>query len=271
MSAQTPRGCPSPPGSSAPFPSPAGSGPLLQQRSGLPPLPVSRQPSLAAGLAAPGRSVGGPATSMAPSPADADQALSMHMQDALFVGSPAASPGSALAALQQASPHRRQSLFAALAPRGAAGEAGDHDVHSSHLLSGSLSCLEDGGAAGELLARHLSASHSGSLSGSGSMAGTADQLIASLRQQHSGWPAGSDAAGAQGGDVAALLGGAAAAAGSPTQCAAPLSPAGSAQRGLGDLGCDPSGDESAEPTRHLWIGNLGTRTPRQVLKTIFER
>ncbi|EFN59922.1 hypothetical protein CHLNCDRAFT_17893, partial [Chlorella variabilis] len=25
------------------------------------------------------------------------------------------------------------------------------------------------------------------------------------------------------------------------------------------------------PTRHLWIGNLGTRTPRALLKTLFER
>ena len=30
-------------------------------------------------------------------------------------------------------------------------------------------------------------------------------------------------------------------------------------------------DVSCEPTRHLWIGNLGTRTPRAVLKTIFEK
>ncbi|GAB4821624.1 hypothetical protein N2152v2_008670 [Parachlorella kessleri] len=30
-------------------------------------------------------------------------------------------------------------------------------------------------------------------------------------------------------------------------------------------------DVSGEPTRHLWIGNLGTRTPRAVLKTIFEK
>lgn len=29
--------------------------------------------------------------------------------------------------------------------------------------------------------------------------------------------------------------------------------------------------QSLEPTRHLWIGNLGTRTARAVLKTIFER
>lgn len=40
------------------------------------------------------------------------------------------------------------------------------------------------------------------------------------------------------------------------------------------LPCPPSFAppvQSLEPTRHLWIGNLGTRTPRAVLKTIFER
>lgn len=30
-------------------------------------------------------------------------------------------------------------------------------------------------------------------------------------------------------------------------------------------------DESCEPTRHLWIGNLGTRTPRTILKAMFEK
>ena len=36
---------------------------------------------------------------------------------------------------------------------------------------------------------------------------------------------------------------------------------------------DGGGDDSnacAEPTRHLWIGNLGTRTPRTLLKSLFE-
>jgi hypothetical protein len=47
----------------------------------------------------------------------------------------------------------------------------------------------------------------------------------------------------------------------------PLSDSGSVEdRGKGG---DP--DVSGEPTRHLWIGNLGTRTPRAVLKTIFEK
>lgn len=196
------------------------------------------------------------------------------MQDALFVGSPASATGLAdgLAALQAASPQRRQSLFAALSPRGAAADRPE-DADSSHLLSSSLSCLDDGGAGESLLARHLSASHSGSRSGSGSMGAAADQLLSALRQQQAGWPSGSDAAAGQAGDVAALLGAAADAdaAGSPTRRMGPLSPGGSSQRGLGDAAGDPSGDESDEPTRHLWIGNLGTRTPRQVLKTIFER
>jgi len=34
---------------------------------------------------------------------------------------------------------------------------------------------------------------------------------------------------------------------------------------------DAGSDESAEPTRHLWIGNLCTRTPRTLLKGVFER
>lgn len=33
---------------------------------------------------------------------------------------------------------------------------------------------------------------------------------------------------------------------------------------------DGDSDASSEPTRHLWIGNLGTRTPRAVLKAVFE-
>lgn len=246
-------GCHSPPGSAAPFPSPAGGGLPPQQRAGLPPLPSGRQPSLGGALTA------GVGPAVAPtSPAEADHALSMHLQDALFVGSPGGSPAS-LAPLQ-----RRQSLFGALTPRGTGGEAGD-DADSRHLLSSSLSCLDDSGAGGEsLLARHLSATGSGS--GSGSMASAADQVVASLRQQpQAGWPGAGEVP-----DTATLLGGAAGT-GSPTPRAAPLSPASSVQRALSGLAADPNGDESAEPTRHLWIGNLGTRTPRQSLKTIFEQ
>ncbi|KAL4447429.1 hypothetical protein ABPG75_004648 [Micractinium tetrahymenae] len=272
-------GCPSPPGSAAPFPSPAGGGLLLQQRSGLPPLPGSRQQSLGAALAVAGGSGAAAPAAAAASPADTDQLLSMHLQDALFVGSPAPSPGrSGLVALHQGSPQQRHSLFAALSPRGsaeAAAAAAQDDAHSMHLLSSSLSCLDEGGATGEaLLARNPSASRSGSGSGSGSgsMSAAADQLMASLRQHQAGWPGSGDGPGGLGGDVTVLLGGGAAASAFPTsQCAAPLSPACSAPPGLSGLMADSNSDESAEPTRHLWIGNLGTRTPRQVLKTIFER
>lgn len=53
-----------------------------------------------------------------------------------------------------------------------------------------------------------------------------------------------------------------------------LGPGAEAQSGPGATRCVPdspsSGDESAEPTRHLWIGNLGTRTPRALLKAVFD-
>lgn len=39
---------------------------------------------------------------------------------------------------------------------------------------------------------------------------------------------------------------------------------------VGSGSSDGDSDASAEPTRHLWIGNLGTRTPRAVLKAVFE-
>jgi RNA recognition motif-containing protein len=44
---------------------------------------------------------------------------------------------------------------------------------------------------------------------------------------------------------------------------------GSANTG-GSGSSDGDSDASSEPTRHLWIGNLGTRTPRAVLKAVFE-
>lgn len=55
-----------------------------------------------------------------------------------------------------------------------------------------------------------------------------------------------------------------------------LGPGSEAQSGPGAARCVPDssssgdGDESAEPTRHLWIGNLGTRTPRALLKAVFD-
>jgi RNA recognition motif-containing protein len=46
--------------------------------------------------------------------------------------------------------------------------------------------------------------------------------------------------------------------------------AGSATTGTGSGSSDADSDASSDPTRHLWIGNLGTRTPRAVLKAVFE-
>jgi len=40
--------------------------------------------------------------------------------------------------------------------------------------------------------------------------------------------------------------------------------------GTGSGSSDGDSDASSDPTRHLWIGNLGTRTPRAVLKAVFE-
>ncbi len=45
---------------------------------------------------------------------------------------------------------------------------------------------------------------------------------------------------------------------------------GSATTGTGSGSSDGDSDASSDPTRHLWIGNLGTRTPRAVLKAVFE-
>lgn len=50
-------------------------------------------------------------------------------------------------------------------------------------------------------------------------------------------------------------------------------PPGMFATGSPSLPCPPSdagSDESLDPTRHLWIGNLGTRTPRAILKSLFE-
>jgi hypothetical protein len=74
-------------------------------------------------------------------------------------------------------------------------------------------------------------------SGPGSSAGP-------LRTSSSGWSSGEDGSGSGSGLGSAALGGS----------------------GEGD-----SSDESREPTRHLWIGNLGTRTPRAALKAAFDR
>lgn len=40
--------------------------------------------------------------------------------------------------------------------------------------------------------------------------------------------------------------------------------------GTGSGSSDGDSDASPDPTRHLWIGNLGTRTPRAILKAVFE-
>ena len=190
----------SPPGSLAPFPSPSSA---PSRPPGLPPLPGSRSASFGAAMAAAAAGavqVAGAASASAGSAADSDQLLSMRLQDALFVGSPAmASPGpnARRAASPQAISAHRHPLFAALAPAnghlGAGGEA-DDDADSIHLLSSSLSCLDDDASDGRgLLARTMSANgslHGGFLVGSDAsqrqnLAATAaaESLMAGLRQQ----------------------------------------------------------------------------------------
>lgn len=149
----------SPPGSVAPFSSPAA-------QQGLPPLPGGRQQSLGAALAAamahPNGSSGGAMAAAVPSLTsthDTDQMLSMRLQDALFVGSPAATTRQGQAS-PQAAAARRASLFAAL---GACEAEVDGDADSNHLLSSSLSCLDDGCGDGVgLLVRSMSSFSAGS-------------------------------------------------------------------------------------------------------------
>lgn len=193
----------SPPGSLAPFPSPS-SAPA--RPAGLPPLPGSRSASFGASLAAgAGQAAAAKAAAAAAaavSAADSDQMLSMRLQDALFVGSPAmASPGPSAHARRAASPQaisgHRHPLFAGLAREGgqlgAGGEA-DDDADSIHLLSSSLSCLDDDAGDGRgLLARTMSANgslHGGFLAGGearqrqeAAAAAAAESLMAGLRQQ----------------------------------------------------------------------------------------
>ncbi|PRW60572.1 Flowering time control FPA isoform A [Chlorella sorokiniana] len=267
----------SPTGSLAPFPSPSSA---PSRPPGLPPLPGSRSASFGASHQA-AAAAASAAAAAASSAADSDQMLSMRLQDALFVGSPAmSSRGPSAQARRAASPQaisgHRHPLFAALGAAnsghlGAGGEV-DDDADSIHLLSSSLSCLDDDASDGRgLLARTISGNgslHGGSRFRVGSdasqrqqeaaAAAAAESLMAGLHQQ-----------GLLGRDLSdpsllAQLSGASL--GSPGG-GSEGSAGSAAQRGGKDL----SSDESLEPTRHLWIGNLGTRTPRAVLKTIFER
>lgn len=190
----------SPPGSLAPFPSPSSA---PSRPPGLPPLPGSRSASFGAAMAAAAAGAvqaAGAASASAGSAADSDQLLSMRLQDALFVGSPAmASPGphARRAASPQAISGHRHPLFAGLAPSsgqlGAGGEA-DDDADSIHLLSSSLSCLDDDASDGRgLLARTMSANgslHGGFMVGSdasqrqnSAATAAAESLMAGLRQQ----------------------------------------------------------------------------------------
>lgn len=59
--------------------------------------------------------------------------------------------------------------------------------------------------------------------------------------------------------------------GSGAAAAAVLSSLGPTHPHHQQLSADMNGDECSDPTRHLWIGNLSTLTPRPLLKAIFAR
>jgi hypothetical protein len=178
-------------------------------------------------------------------------------------------------------------LFASLSASDGDGEGDGEDGNSSHLLSSSLSCLDDG----PMIGRTSSSSSPGSGSPITAAAAAAEKQLAAFTAAD------------------ALMNGTWGGADGGTEC----------QRGTGpDLNSDEVGGrwpaclcehlparlltcghsaactvtlcrrcarthtythslslchavQSPEPTRHLWIGNLGTRTPRALLKTLFER
>ncbi len=261
----------SPPGSLAPFPSPS-SAPA--RPPGLPPLPGSRSASFGASLAG---GVGQPAAAAAAaaaaavSAADSDQMLSMRLQDALFVGSPAmASPGPSAHARRAASPQaisgHRHPLFAGLARDGgqlSAGGEADDDADSIHLLSSSLSCLDDDAGDGRgLVARTMSGNgslHGGFLAGGearqrqeAAAAAAAESLMAGLRQQGLLSRDVSDPA-----LLAQLSGAAATSLGSPGG-GSEGSVGSAAQRGSKDLNSDEvSLNRSCRPRQRLCVSGLG--------------
>ncbi|KAL4856776.1 Flowering time control protein FPA [Chlorella vulgaris] len=218
--------------SPAPYTSPSPGPAPLHSRSGLPPLP-GRPHAFGAALAAAAGPNGTAAAAVAAVAADRDRLLSIRLQDALFVGSP--SPSAPNPGHQQSSP-RHHSLFASLSASDGDGEGDGEDGNSSHLLSSSLSCLDDG----PMIGRTSSSSSPGSGSPITAAAAAAEKQLAAFTAAD------------------ALMNGTWGGADGGTEC----------QRGTGP---DLNSDESPEPTRHLWIGNLGTRTPRALLKTLFER
>ena len=121
-------------------PSP-GQRPAPGPRQGLPPLPnSSRQQNFGAALAAAAATASGGYGSQAAAPA-ADQMLSLHLQDALFVGSPAMPSPSAAQQAAAAAALQHHPLFAALAPGGSSAD------HLMAGLSGPL-CASMGGGGG---------------------------------------------------------------------------------------------------------------------------
>jgi hypothetical protein len=155
-----------PPSSGAPFSSPS-----LPPRQGLPPLPnSSRQQNFGAALAAAAAAANGGYGSQAaavPAAPAADQMMSLHLQDALFVGSPAMPSPSAA---QQAAALQHQALFAALAPGGSSEQllAG---------LSGSLaSAIGMGSSGGSLGSPGGCAADSASEGSSGQRGGDSDEV-----------------------------------------------------------------------------------------------
>eukprot|EP00887_Chlorella_sp_A99_P003033 scaffold9.g3033.t1 len=231
-----------PAASGEPFPSLAASlaaeaGLAAPLRMGLPPLP-SRSQSFgsAAGAAAVAAAAAAAGGAGAASPMDTDHILSARLQDALFV---ADSPTSAGGGARGLDSHQRQSsLFASLQSgisMQAAAAGGRAIPGLRRPASSGSSTLEVGSSPLRLsLVRNAS----------GSLAGVVPSL--SLGGDTGGSSSGADSGSENGGS------------GSSSAAARRLVP-------------DPSSDESPEPTRHLWIGNLGTRTPRALLKSIFER
>jgi hypothetical protein len=143
----------------------------LPPRQGLPPLPnSSRQQNFGAALAAAAAAANGGYSSQAaavPAAPAADQMLSLHLQDALFVGSPAMPSPSAA---QQAAAQQHQALFAALAPGGSSDQllAG---------LSGSLaSAIGMGSSGGSLGSPRGCAADNSSEGSSGQRGGDSDEV-----------------------------------------------------------------------------------------------
>jgi hypothetical protein len=198
-------------------------------------------------------------------------ALSARLPDALFLHDDAsmwaaAGPAPAPYHQQHQQQQREASLFAALQAGAGAPSAGPGPGLFDYLPPGRARAGSGGSSSGDTSSPRSSATGPSRRSGGGSVvhgggggggglagwggdAGAgADALFASLShlsachpRAHSHSRGGHLSDGSDGGDAAP-----------PAADAA-------------------SPDESAEPTRHLWVGNLGTRTSRAALKALFDR